>query len=41
MFFFIEEITSAAAVYVVVLSSMVPSFLTISCSEIKEPLLTL
>jgi hypothetical protein len=39
MFIFIEEITIAAEVYVAVLSSMVPSFLTISCREIKEPLL--
>jgi hypothetical protein len=39
MFIFIKEITSAAAVDMAVLSSMVPSFLTLSCSEIKEPLL--
>ena len=39
MFIFIEEITSSAEVYVAVLSSMVPSFLTISWSEIKGPLL--
>jgi len=39
MFIFIEEITSAVEVYVPVLSSMVSSFLTITCSEIKEPLL--
>jgi len=39
MFIFIEENTSAAEVYVALLSSVVPCFLTISCSEIKGPVL--
>jgi len=39
MLIFIEEITSAAEVYIAVSRSMFPSFLTITCSEIKDPVL--